>query len=321
MSTPKPKSTDDLGFGTGGTDRSMNKDGSFNVQRVGDAAFRPYEIYHQLITISWPKFFTILFTAYFIANLIFAFIYYFIGTEHLTGVDSKQDELHKFLEAFFFSSQTLTTVGFGRIAPVGVPASTVAAIEAMLGVLVFAIATGLLYGRFSRPQARLAYSTHAVIAPYREGRGLMFRMANRRRNQLIEVEADITMAYFEKGAKIRSFRPLNLERKKINLFPLSWTLVHPVDESSPLWNVSEDELHEMKVELIVLVKAFDDTFSQTVYSRSSYRSHEILPGRKFLPMFFVEESGHTRLDLRLIDAMEQVELPQIKMAQLNETAQ
>ena len=307
---------DDLGFGTKGSDWNMNKDGSFNTVRVGEPRFRPYEIFHQLITMSWTKFILLIVVGYSAVNLIFAAIYYFIGTNHLAGVDGHMDNLHKFFESFFFSSQTLTTLGYGRIAPIGMEASGIAAIESMIGLMGFALATGLLYGRFSRPQAKLLYSDHAVIAPYKDITGLMFRVANMRRNQLIEVEVDITMAYFEKDSKLRSFQRLELERNKINLFPTSWTIVHPIDENSPFYGLTEQDILDMKVELIALLKAFDDTFSQTIYSRTSYHSGEIKRGKKFIPMFSTLGDGKTLLDLRMIDAMETVELPKEKIMQL-----
>ena len=287
----------------------MNKDGSFNTIRIGESRFRFYDIYHQLITMPWLKFFGIIICAYFITNLFFASLYFSIGVEHLTGTIREADSFHKFLEAYFFSSQTLTTVGFGRLAPIGTITSSVAAVESMLGVLVFAIATGLLYGRFSKPRAKLIYSEHAIIAPYRNGSGLMFRMANMRNNQLIEVEVSITLSYISKGATNRTFDKLKLERDKISLFPTSWTIVHPIDEESPFYNLSEQELHDMKAEVIILLKAFDDTFSQTIYSRTAYHSDEIIYGRKFLPMFGIDDHNRTILDLRKVNAMEKVELP------------
>lgn len=301
---------DDLGLGSAViTERSMNKDGSFNLERLGEPKFRFYEFYHMLITMSSSKFFAIILSAYFIANLVFACFYYMIGVEHLTGIEASLDEWHKFMEAFFFSSQTLTTVGFGRIAPIGILTSTVTALESMLGVLVFALATGLLYGRFSRPKAMLQYSTKALVAPYHNQSALMFRMANMRHNQLIEVEVNVTLAYFKKGAHSRSFTRLKLERDRVNLFPTSWTIVHPINEDSIFYGLDKTALMEMKGELIVLVKAFDDTFSQTIYSRSSYHSNEIDWGRKFLPMFHVREDGRTILDLRKMDDMAYAELP------------
>lgn len=302
--------SNDLGFGTKtNSGRNVNPDGSFNVERVGLPKLRPYEIYHNLISMSWSKFLLLIISLYAIANLIFAAIYMAIGIHHLAGITG-QTSFDQFWEAFFFSSQTLTTLGYGRMSPMGNLASTVAAIESMMGLLGFAMATGLLYGRFSRPEARILYSSKAVIAPYRDNqRGLMFRIANKRSNQLIEVEVEFLMAIQEQGSTTRSYYPLNLERKKISMFPLSWTIVHPIDENSPLWGREEQELHVGNAEFIILVKAFDDTFSQTVYSRSSYSSHEILWGAKFLPMFSLLESGKTRLDLRLIDTVEKADLP------------
>lgn len=302
--------TNDLGFGTKSNgDRSLNKDGSFNVKRIGLPHFRPYEWYDRLILMSWGKFMLMIVLLYTLVNLVFATIYMLVGVEHLAGM-AGQTTLENFLESFFFSSQTLTTLGYGRISPTGAMASTVAAIESMMGLLGFAMATGLLYGRFAKPKVNMLFSTHAVIAPYRgDQRGLMFRMANKRSNQLIEVEVDITLAMIEPGATTRSFYALELERRKVNLFPLSWTIVHPLDENSPLFGLEEADLEALQLELIILVKAFDDSFSQTVYTRTSYRSHELKFGAKFLPMFNLQEDGHTQLDMGLIDATEKVELP------------
>jgi inward rectifier potassium channel len=304
-------SDNDLGFGRSSTSsRNMNKDGSFNVERTGEPTFRHYEIYHRLITMSWPKFIVLIFVGYFVVNFLFACLYYFMGAEKLSMDTSNMNEGEKFMEVFFFSSQTLTTLGYGRIAPVGPLASTVSAIEAMFGLLGFALATGLLYGRFSRPQSKLLYSDNAVVAPYRGISGLMFRLTNMRRNQLIEVEIDVNVGYTDPETKTRNFINLALERKKINLFPTSWTIVHPINEESVLYGRTQNELEEMNIEIFVLLKAFDDTFSQTVYSRTSYRASEIVYGAKFLPMFRQMENGKTLLDLRMINSMEKVALPE-----------
>lgn len=300
----------DIGFGRSTTsNRAMNKDGTFNVERSGEPRFRQHEIYHRLITMSWTKFMVLIFGGYLLVNFLFALMYYFMGPERLDLDASNMDEGEKFMQAFFFSSQTLTTLGYGRIAPVGALASSVSALEAMIGLLGFALATGLLYGRFSRPHARLLYSDKALVSPYRNGTALMFRLTNMRTNQLIETEMDVNMGYTEPGEKTRSFVQLPLERKKIALFPTSWTIVHPIDENSPLYGRTSDELHQMNLEIFVLLKAFDDTFSQTVYSRTSYRATELVYGAKFLPMFRQQENGKTLLDLRLINSMEKVELP------------
>lgn len=310
-----PNNDNDLGFGKNDTaTRNMNKDGTFNVERTGEPRFRNYEIYHRLITMSWPRFILLIFVAYAIANLLFAGIYYLMGPEKLSMDTSHMHEGEKFMEVFFFSSQTLTTLGYGRIAPVGWLASTLSSIEAMLGLLGFALATGLLYGRFSRPQAKLLYSDNAVIAPYRGITGLMFRTTNMRRNQLIEVEVDVNVGFYEPGSKTRNFLPLTLERRRINLFPTSWTIVHPINEESPFYGRTAEELEEMKVEIFAFVKAFDETFSQTVYSRTSYRASEVIYGAKFQPMFAPQPNGKTLLDLRLINAIEKVALPETVQA-------
>ena len=157
--------------------------------------------------------------------------------------------------------------------------------------------------------AKLVYSKNAIIAPFKEGSGLMFRLANLRHNQLIEVEMNVTLAYFEKGSITRSFERLNLERDKVALFPTSWTIVHPITEESPFHGLEPDEIPGLKAEIIVLLKAFDDTFSQTIYSRTSYHTNEILWGKKFKPMFSVKTDGKTLLDLRLIDEMEPQAIP------------
>lgn len=306
----KQEVINDLGLGTKlSNGRGVNKDGSFNVVREGIPKFRPYEMYHTIISMTWGKFLFWVMLTYTLVNIIFACIYYLIGMESLAGISPTATETEKFYEAFFFSSQTLTTLGYGRLAPVGALASTVAAIESMLGLLGCALATGLLYGRFSRPRAKIKYSEHAVVAPYRDGAGLMFRVVNQRSNQLIEVECDVTLSMLPKGSSVRTFVPLTLERRKINLFPLSWTLVHPLDEESPVFGMNREELIANDVEIIILIKAFDDTFSQTIYSRSSYKAEEIVWGSKFLPMISRMENGSTRLDIGLIDAMEKASIP------------
>lgn len=301
---------DDLGFGNRtGSGRNMNRDGSYNIQRVGEPRLRPYEWYHDLITMKWTRFIGVVVISYIIANTIFATLYYWLGVEHLSGINADLAEWRKFAEAYFFSSQTLTTLGYGRIAPVGFWTSLIAAVESMLGLIGFALATGLLYGRFSRPNAKILFSTNALIAPYREGRALMFRLVNQRHSQLIEVEIEVTLTINNAATGQREFHQLNLERNRIALFPLSWTIVHPMDSTSPLFNARVSELLQRDLEVLVLLKAFDDTFSQTIYQRTSYRADEILEGAKFIPMFSRGENGTTTLDFALIDAHEKLNLP------------
>lgn len=300
--TPSPV-VNDLGLGLrGGRRRGVNKDGSFNIRRTGLPRFRPYELYHQLIAMPLPRFVLLLLAGFALANACFASIYLLIGMENFARVGGAGMRAEA-LDAFFFSAQTLTTVGYGHIHPVSPLTNTVAAIESMVGLLAFALACGLLYGRFSRPHARIRFSRQGVVASYREGRAFMFRIVNERSNQLIEVEASVSLSMIDPTSGLRVFHMLTLERHRINLFPSNWTLVHPLDEESPLAGLDEAAWHAADVEFIVLIKAFDDTFAQTVYARSSYKAEEVTWGSRFVPMLAVPEQGHPVVDLGLLDAV------------------
>jgi inward rectifier potassium channel len=307
MSENKQK---EIGFGrvsATGNARALNPDGTFNVIRSGQSWFKSFELFHWLISISWAKFILTVFLWYFFVNLIFAILYHLADADSLTGIIG-MTSVEKFLDEFFFSSQTLTTVGYGRIAPVGTFTSTIAAAESMIGLLGFALVTGLLYGRFSRPIAKIIYSADAIVAPYRNGKAIMFRIVNARKSQLIETEVEITALKKEKDGT-RSFLQIKLERDRIALFPLSWTIVHPIDEESPFWNLDEKEFYETDPEFFVIIKAFDDTFSQTVYSRRSYVATEIKWGQKFETMIEFMPDGTRKLHIDKINLSAKTELP------------
>ncbi|GLH73497.1 inward rectifier potassium channel Irk [Geothrix limicola] len=313
ISPGKPIPNDDLGLGLRtGPARGVNKDGSFNVRRAGRPLFRGYELYHSLITMGGFQFLALLFLGFLVTNALFAAVYLGLGMEHFirTGGSTRLDQM---LDAFFFSAQTLTTVGYGHISPNSHLVSAVAALESLLGLLSFALATGLLYGRFSRPHAQMCFSHHALVAPYRGITGFMFRFANRRSNQLIEVEATVSMSFLDGDNQTRRYVALELERSKINLFPTSWTVVHPIDESSPLHGMTEADLRRSQAEFIVLIKAFDDTFAQTIYQRTSYVADEVLWGFRFKPMASLGPDGSTEFRLRDVGAVEAAEGAQSRM--------
>jgi inward rectifier potassium channel len=311
----KEESFKDLGFGTKITDvktRLLNRNGSFNVKRTGLTFFRALDLYQALITMSTSRFIGVIFLAYFFINCFFATLYLLVGVNQLHGITGR-GVVAQFWEAFFFSAQTFTTVGYGGINPVGFGASMISSIESMLGWLAFALATGLVYGRFSRPRARLLFSRHAIIAPYRDMLAFEFRIANLRANQLIEVEVQVIMTRIEHmadGAKTRKFYELELERSRVNFLSLSWTVVHPITHNSPMsgWNNEDIKLGE--TEFLILIKGYDDTFNQTVYSRSSYWHNEIIWGARFLSMYDNEEEGITTLRLDRIDDIQKVDLPE-----------
>jgi inward rectifier potassium channel len=280
------------------TKRLINQDGSFNVKRE-NAGLNPKDIYHFLVNLTWTSFFLIIIAGYLLVNLLFGSVYFFLGVENLRNTLSNTP-LSNFFNAYFFSVQTFTTVGYGGIVPDSFSANIVASIEALTGLLSFALATGLLYGRFSRPSARILFSRNAVIAPYRGIRALMLRVANLRNNDLIEVEANLLAVFVDHDKHSRKYYGMKLERKSVYFFPLSWTVVHPIDEDSPFYNKSVEELKNLRTEILIQVKAFDDTFSQTVHTRYSYTIDEIIWNAKFKPAFEPDEKGEIIFDLNRI---------------------
>ncbi len=298
--------SDDLGLGIKPSPgRGVNKDGTFNVHRAGIPRLRTYEFYHQLITMGGFRFLGVVLAGYLFTNALFAAIYLGLGMENFIrpGGNGLADRM---LDAFFFSAQTLTTVGYGALSPRGHLVSAVAAIESLLGLLSLALATGLLYGRFSRPRAQIRFSRQALVAPYRGITALMFRFVNLRSNQLIEVEATVVLTFHDAETQSRQFVTLPLERNKISLFPTSWTVVHPIDEASPLSGRTEADLRAARAEVIVLIKAFDDTFAQTIYQRTSYTAEEVRWNARFVPMTQVRPDGQMEMDLGLVDVAEGV---------------
>lgn len=307
----------DIGFGTkisGKEQRMINRDGSFNVIRKGQSFWDTFNVYHSLITMSWRNFLIFVLLFYIAINLVFAGLYYLIGMEHLAGALGATSQ-EKFFDAFFFSAQTVTTLGYGRISPVGFWASFAAAIESIVGLMGFALITGLIYGRFSRPNAKIVQSKKALMAPYKDINALMFRIINGKVNQLIEVEIQVVAAIHvnENGQTVRRYLPLDLERNRISLFPTNWTIVHPIDENSPLRNMTAQELKERDAEFSILLKGFDDSFSQTVYWRSSFKYTEIEWGAKFVNIISNEDDGSISIDMARFDDFEKMPLNNIEL--------
>ncbi len=301
----------ELGFGTknySNSVRFLNPDGSLNVSRTGLGGINNIDIYHWLISASLSKLIGIIISSYVLINLLFAGVYYLIGASHFGGLDVESDsEVQKFMGLFFFSAQTITTLGYGHIYPTGNLASIAAAIESLLGLLSFALATGILYGRFSRPQAHILYSKNILIAPYKNIKGIMFRITNKKQYELIESEANLSLTLSNPVTQKREFFNLKLEITKINFLALTWTIVHAVDEESPLYGLSAKDLEERDAEFIILVKAINDTYSQTVYSRYSYKHHDIVENAKFKPLKQdADKNGRLKIsvtDIHLYDVL------------------
>jgi inward rectifier potassium channel len=273
--------------------RLINLDGSANLRKTGLPFFTRLSLYHTLLKLPRWKFLALIFGWYTLLNIAFAGIYYGVGVEHLAGTQVHADTFTQFIEAFFFSSQTLTTVGYGHMAPVGLIANIIASIESFLGIIMFALVTGVFYGRFSRPKAFLIFSRNIVVAPFKGGRGLMIRLASYKNNHLTDVEAQFTMAIHqqENGKNVTRYYPIPLDIAKINSLALSWTIVHRIDEESPLYNMPEEEIKNTNFELIVNIKAFDDHFSNTVQQRTSYLCSQLVYGAKFAQMYERDPEG------------------------------
>jgi len=301
------KESEDLGFCTVLAKqeqlRLLNRDGSFNVKRF-PATFRErLTSYHSLVTMSWPRFFLLIGVAYFAINIPFALAYYLAGPGALSGDQS----LHGFLRCFFFSIDTFATIGYGNITPATLGTNLLVTVEAIFGLLSVGLVAGLVYARFARPTAKIAYSKNAVVAPYRGITGFMFRLVNARQNELIEVNAKVILSRFEdrEGRRQRVFHSLELERPFVVFFPLSWTVVHPIDEQSPLWGCTEEKLRESEAEFLILLTATDEVFATIVHDRTSYAANEVIWGARFTNMF-VEESGALTFDPKKLDALEKI---------------
>ncbi len=289
---------------TGPLRRTINKDGTFNVKRRG-TRIHDLHIYQFLVSVNWLTFVGILFLGYVVVNAGFGVIYVLVGIGNLAGADSST-LLHSFLSAFFFSTQTFTTVGYGTIAPTGIAANMIASFEAMVGFMSFAIATGVLYGRFSRASARLVFSDAMIITQHKDADALMFRMANRRSTTLVEVEVRLLlMTVVRQGERaVRKYDVLDVEVPSVLFLPLTWTIVHRITPGTPLFGISAEDLASTQAEVLVLVKGYDDTFRQTVHARYAYSHVEIIRGRRFAPAFHVDEQGDMIVDLQRVSALD-----------------
>jgi inward rectifier potassium channel len=303
----------DLGFGTlvarESRKRFLNRDGTFNVRREGLSFWQSQSSYHYLLTIGWGKFLAYFIVWYVVANFLFACAYFLCGPLALTHGETSVGA--RFAQDFFFSVHTLATIGYGNVAPVSIAANVLVTIEALMGLLTFALIAGLVFARFSRPMPRIAFSEQGVIAPYRDITAFMFRIVNQRSSELVDVAAKVLLIRRRKDGSHsdREFLQLRLERDRVAFFPLSWTVVHPIDEQSPLFGLTEADLRLCDTEFLILLDAFDETSAQTVHARSSYKGDEVLFGAKFATMFNPpSEDGVLSVDIRKLHDVERVKV-------------
>lgn len=296
---PFSKVNDDTGFGSrdsyGG--RFINRDGTFNIKKEGPGFWERFSLFHSMLHLPLWKFIMVLVIAFIGINIFFTLIYLALGPQQFVGMIIT-DRWSEVKEIYFFSTETFTTVGYGRVNPIGDGANFVASIEAMCGFISFAIVTGLIYGRFAKPTSYLVFSDHAVVAPYKGGTGLMFRFASYKENHTLtdlDVRVNAAFRVMENNQWSYKFYDLALERNRVDSLPMNWTVVHPIDERSPLMGFTEEDMRTADLEIYVLVRGFDDVFSNFVLRRTSYTYHEIRFNRKFAPMYRESEDGKTTI--------------------------
>jgi inward rectifier potassium channel len=289
--------------------RIINKDGSSNVRKTGLHFFKRLSVFHWLIELSTFRFFGLLTLVFLCINLFFAIIYYAMGPEALHGHQEELQETSFFWQCFFFSSQTLTTVGYGSLIPSSMLSNFVASFESMFGWMTFAVMTGLIYSRFAQPKAYILFSKKALISPYKNGTALMFRMVPYKNNQLTEAEVIVNAAFRipHQGGIKNYFYTLNTEINKISSLALNWTIVHPIDEKSPLYGMCEEDYSINQIEIMVFVKAYDEHFSNNVQQRSSYCADELEFNARFKQMFRQSDDKKTTiLELNLLNEIERL---------------
>ncbi len=311
-SPPQQRLNQDLGLGGKLSERSrvrlLNRDGTFNVRRNDLNPFHPYNAYHTLLSQPVPRLLALMAAGYVATNLLFACLYWLAGPDALAG--AALSPLARFEDCLFFSVQTLATIGYGKLVPNTRAANGLVAVEALVGLLGFAILSGLLFARFTRPTAKIRFSRNALIAPYENGWALMFRLVNLRNHDLTDVHAVVSFARWidENGKRRRRFDQLALEREFIIFMPLHWVVVHPITETSPLRGLTLESLDSADPEIVCLISADDETFAQTVHAKTSYDKSDIAWGARFVDMY-LQDTDRVAIDLTRLNETEPVTPP------------
>ena len=310
--SPQERLRQDLGLGGKLSERSrvrlLNRDGTFNVRRNDLSPFHPYNAYHTLLSLPVPRLLALMAAGYLVANVCFATLYWLAGPDALSG--AARTPLARFEDCVFFSVQTLATIGYGKIVPNTRVANILVALEALIGLLSFAVLSGLLFARFTRPTAKVLFSRSAIIAPYEGGWALMFRLVNLRDHDLTDVHAVVSFARWvdEAGQRRRRFDQLALERESIIFMPLHWVVVHPISEQSPLRGLTEASFAEADPEIVCLITADDEIFAQTVHAKTSYDKTDVVWGARFRDMY-VSDVEHVAIDITRLHDFDRIDSP------------
>lgn len=304
-------------------DRLMKKDGTSNVRKIGIKRKFQRDLYHYLIHTSWGGFFIVILLGFSVLNAIFATLFFSLPSGQFSGMLWKELGLfYEWSECFFFSIQTFTTVGYGGISPTGFAANTISSFASFFGVVYTAIVTGLTYGRFSKPKTGLKFSKVCLVAPYAHEEAheaLMFRMAHARNSELSNVEIRVLASWISEKTNKRKYANLGLEMNRINLLSTVWTVVHPLRDESPILEMASDTRLHSDLEILVFVKGFDDTYSQEIHSRTSFKGGEIIRNARFNPIFQTTLEGPMAVNLSHLSAYSMLKNQEHQKAEKRDT--
>lgn len=286
--------------------RLVIRDGEFSdIVRLGDPHSPWRDLYHNFLKISWPKFIGLMGLIYLLINAIFALAYLLGGEGAIANVRPGS-----FADTFFFSVQTMASIGYGAMYPQSLYAHSLVALESFVGLLFIAMLTGMSFARFSMPTARILFSHYAVIAPHNGIPTLMFRTANKRHNRILEAQMWVTLVRDEftaEGEFFRRFYDLTLTRAHTPLFGLSWTAMHPIEPTSPFYGETYDSLSRANAEIIVILTGIDETLSQTIHARHSFVTEEILWNYRFRDILGRTADGKRAIDFNNFDQVDAIQ--------------
>jgi inward rectifier potassium channel len=266
--------------------------GRINVVRLGLSQRRFSDLYHRMLNLTWPRLIGVITVLYVGVNMGFALLYWL-------PPDALDNASGSYVDAFFFSVQTMATIGYGKMTPHSTLANILVTIEALLGLLSLAMVTGLLFAKFSKPTARVLWSNVATVSTRDGVQSLMLRMANERGNQIVEAQLRLVLARNEvtkEGERVRRFYDLPLVRDRNAIFALTWTAVHAITPASPLWGETSETMRAVQTEFICSLMGIDDTFSQTVHARHSYIADELKWNARFVDILSIGDDGRRVVD-------------------------
>lgn len=266
---------------------------SDQIRRIGLRTPWRSDLYHRGLTLHWTWFLAGGAALYLMVNVLFALLY-LLQPGSIAGARPGA-----FGDAFFFSVQTIATIGYGQMFPATLYANILVTMETMSGLIFIALTTGIVFARISRPTARVMFSDTIVIAPFQGVPTLQVRIANERRSQILEADVHVILLRYEEspeGIRLRRFFDLKLARSHTPVFALSFTILHTIDETSPLWGATADSLKAEEAEILLTVTGLEETTSQNVHARTSYRPAEIQWQYRFTDIFGTDEAGNRVID-------------------------